>query len=62
VGETGSDEAAVLLVNAIVTLARSMDVLVIAQGVETEHQATLLRDNHDYGQGFYFGEPTQFED
>ena len=62
VGETGRDEAAVLLVNAIVTLARSMDVLVIAQGVETEHQATLLRDNHDYGQGYYFGEPTQFKD
>jgi len=62
VGEAGSDEAAVLLLNAIVTLARSMDVLVIAQGVETEHQATLLRDNHDYGQGYYFGEPTRFED
>ncbi len=59
VSETGNDEAAVLLVNSMVTLAHSMDVLVISQGVETAEQATLLRSNHDYGQGYYFGEPTQ---
>ena len=62
VSESGADEVAVAMITSIVTLARAMDVIVIAQGVETEHQATLLKDSHDYGQGFYFGEPSKLED
>jgi EAL domain-containing protein (putative c-di-GMP-specific phosphodiesterase class I)/GGDEF domain-containing protein len=44
-------------VQSIMTLARSMDVVVIAQGVETEEQAAGLAGKYDAGQGYYFGAP-----
>lgn len=51
-----SAEAPVL--KAVIALARSLDLTVVAEGVETEAQLRmLLRYGCDVGQGFYFGVP-----
>jgi EAL domain-containing protein (putative c-di-GMP-specific phosphodiesterase class I) len=46
------------LVAAIINLAHSMNLEVIAEGVETERQYQFLRDyNCDFAQGHLFGRP-----
>ncbi len=46
------------LVTAIVAMARSLDKVCVAEGVESAAQAEVLRDmGCDLGQGFYFGRP-----
>ena len=46
------------LVAAIVTIARQLDITVIAEGIETAEQAACLIDaGCDLLQGFYFGPP-----
>ena len=46
------------LVELILDIARYLKVPVVAEGVETEHQLTLLRDaGCDYVQGYYFSRP-----
>jgi diguanylate cyclase (GGDEF)-like protein len=53
---TDPDDAAI--VTAIVAMARSLNLRVTAEGVETEEQATFLRSlTCDKAQGFYFGRP-----
>jgi EAL domain-containing protein (putative c-di-GMP-specific phosphodiesterase class I) len=53
---TDPDDAAI--VTAIVAMARSLDLRVTAEGVETEEQATFLRSlTCDQAQGFHFGRP-----
>lgn len=48
------------IVQAIITLARSLDLKVTAEGVETAAQSALLQAwNCDRGQGFYFARPTE---
>lgn len=43
---------------AIITLAHACELKVIAEGIETENQALLLRQFQcDYGQGYLFGKP-----
>lgn len=52
----GPEELA--LVNAIITLAHAMKLRVVAEGVETEEQASLLRSlGCDEMQGFLFSKP-----
>ncbi|HYH42293.1 MAG TPA: EAL domain-containing protein, partial [Burkholderiales bacterium] len=49
------------IVSTIISLAHTLRLVVVAEGVETSAQANLLRDLHcDLGQGFFFsrGEPT----
>ena len=54
--ETDSNSGAV--VSTIVGLSRALGVHTIAEGVETEHQATLLRAaGCDVVQGYLFGKP-----
>lgn len=46
------------IAKAIVTLARTLDLRVIAEGIETERQAEVLRDlGCDCGQGYWFARP-----
>jgi EAL domain-containing protein (putative c-di-GMP-specific phosphodiesterase class I) len=51
-------EAATDMLASFVTLAHSLDVVVIAQQVETQQQFTVLSQARvDAGQGYYFGAP-----
>ena len=53
---TDSDDAAIT--DAIITLAHSLKLHVVAEGVETEQQLTHLREaDCDTAQGFLFSEP-----
>jgi diguanylate cyclase (GGDEF)-like protein/PAS domain S-box-containing protein len=46
------------IVQTIISLARSLDLSVVAEGVETEAQRAALDELHcDYGQGFLFAKP-----
>lgn len=46
------------IIRAIIALAHTLDMRVVAEGVETLEQAELLRkEGCDYMQGFLFGEP-----
>ena len=46
------------IVRAILTLAKNMNMDVIAEGIETAEQFALLRDmGCDCGQGYYFARP-----
>jgi len=57
-GATGTS-----IVEAIVALAGSLDMRVIAEGIEDRHQlAKLLRMGCDYGQGFCFAHPMSAEE
>ncbi|MDX8399532.1 MAG: EAL domain-containing protein, partial [Gallionellaceae bacterium] len=63
ISEEGNDAK---LVQTIIDLAKSMDMNIFAEGVETEEQRTFLKD-HDCNtyQGYLFGKPVsieQFED
>jgi diguanylate cyclase (GGDEF)-like protein/PAS domain S-box-containing protein len=55
-----SDEA---IVAAVIGVAHSLDMDVVAEGVEREEQAAFLRQHHcNAMQGFLFGEPMLIED
>ena len=50
---------ALMIIRAIVHLAKNLDLGLIAEGIETEQQATLLRElGCQYGQGFHLGRPS----
>lgn len=61
--EANSDDHA--LCEAIIVMAHKLGIKVIAEGVETEQQRTLLAEAEcDFGQGYYFSKPLpkeQFE-
>ncbi len=49
------------LVDTIITMAHGLDMEVVAEGIETEHQAQqLLNQGCDHAQGFYFSHPLSF--
>jgi diguanylate cyclase (GGDEF)-like protein/PAS domain S-box-containing protein len=61
----GATDEALEIVNTILALASSLDMEVVAEGVETEQQLELLRKMHcSYAQGYHLSrpiEPVQFE-
>lgn len=58
VTKLGDGKEAELIVNAIVELSVSLNVQTVAEGIETEQQAAILRSmNCAIGQGFLFGQP-----
>ncbi|WNG86662.1 EAL domain-containing protein [Mycobacterium sp. ITM-2016-00317] len=51
------------LLQAVASLADALGLPVVAEGVETEHQADVLREmGCDLAQGYYFGRPQTRED
>ena len=52
-----------LIVQSVIALAKSLDLKVLAEGVETREQEDVLREEGcDYVQGFYIGRPIKSED
>ena len=52
-----------ILAQAIISLAHSLNLRVVAEGVETEAQFRFLRAQHcDHVQGYYFGKPLPADD
>ena len=59
-GENATDTA---LVRMIIDLCHTLGVEIVAEGIETSDQATLLRDmGCDLGQGYYFARPLRAEE
>lgn len=59
---TGSAES-LAIINAVVAMAKSLDMSTTAEGVETAEEAELIRNlGCDKIQGFYFGRPMTAED
>ena len=54
----GTDPSALPIVQAIIAMGRSLNLVVTAEGVETEQQLRILRDQQcDEMQGFLLGRP-----
>lgn len=50
------------IVRAVLTLGKSLDIPVLAEGVETDHQLEILRvEGCDEAQGFFLGRPKPVE-
>ncbi len=48
----------IAIIRAVIALAHSLDLLVVAEGVETEQQMSILKsENCDEVQGYYFSKP-----
>lgn len=63
VRQIDKSEANTLIVDAIIQLAKRMELLVIAEGVEEERQARMLKDmNCDMIQGYYYAKPMPEEE
>ncbi len=58
VRDLGQDDNAAAIVKAVISLGHSLDMKVIAEGVESGKQLAFLQDNHCDGmQGFLFSRP-----
>ena len=63
VDEITSDENDISIATAVIQLAKSMQLKVIAEGVETIEQLEVLKNlGCDYGQGYYYARPMPAED
>lgn len=50
------------IINAVISLAHSLDLEIIAEGIELEEQADYLLDNScEYGQGYFYDRPMTAE-
>ena len=58
-----SDEDANSIVKSIITLAHTLNLSVIAEGIESAEQLAILYENNcDFAQGYYFSRPLTAED
>ncbi|MBT2659213.1 EAL domain-containing protein [Bacillus sp. ISL-18] len=58
-----TDESKIAIIQAIIKVAQSLKLKVIAEGVETNTQRDLLLTYQcDKGQGYFFSKPLEFED
>jgi EAL domain-containing protein (putative c-di-GMP-specific phosphodiesterase class I) len=61
--DLGADRCALSIVDAILSMGRSLDMDVIAEGIETEQQLAVLRGRHcSEVQGFLLGRPMPSDD
>ena len=57
-GDLGNDRRARAIIRAVLALARSLGIPVLAEGIETPQQLALLRsESCDEVQGFLLGRP-----
>jgi diguanylate cyclase (GGDEF)-like protein len=62
VDEVATDEAANVVVQAVIELAHKLNIVVVAEGVETEAQLDILRSaNCDEIQGYLLGRPEPYQ-
>ena len=60
--ELESDHRSLAVIRAILALAKSLGIPVLAEGIETVEQLSLLRDEScDEGQGYYLGRPAPMD-
>ena len=53
------DPESILVLESIIGLAQNLKLEIVAEGIETEHQLTILEQRGcDFIQGFYFAKPT----
>ena len=58
-----SDSKAISIVESVISMAHMIGMLVVTEGVETEHQRdSLIQLGDNYAQGFYFYEPMPVEE
>ena len=63
ISEIGRNRKDAAIVGAVIVLAGSLGMDVVAEGIETEEQADELRGmGADFGQGWYFGRPRELLD
>jgi diguanylate cyclase (GGDEF)-like protein/PAS domain S-box-containing protein len=63
VSEVGSDANVAAIARTVIVLARSLNLDVLAEGVETAEQAAWLkREGCDWAQGWFYGRPMPAED
>jgi diguanylate cyclase (GGDEF)-like protein/PAS domain S-box-containing protein len=56
----GQDSSKTKIITTIITLARTLGMLVVAEGVETREQANYLAAlGCDFGQGYYYSRPVE---
>ncbi|OKY25156.1 bifunctional diguanylate cyclase/phosphodiesterase [Thalassotalea sp. PP2-459] len=63
IAEIEHDERSKTIVNAIIVMAKSFGVNIVAEGIETEQQLSLLQNmGCEEAQGFYLAKPMPIED
>lgn len=56
--DINQDQGDMVLVKAVISMARALGLKVIAEGVESEQQLAFIQENDcHYAQGFYLGKP-----
>jgi diguanylate cyclase (GGDEF)-like protein len=63
ISEIGRNPKDSAIVGAVIVLAGSLGMEIVAEGIETQEQAEQLRAmGADYGQGWFFGRPRELRD
>jgi EAL domain-containing protein (putative c-di-GMP-specific phosphodiesterase class I) len=63
ISEIGRNHKDAAIVGAVIVLAGSLGMDIVAEGIETREQAEELRSmGADYGQGWFFGRPRELHD
>ena len=62
ISELSSNKTQQVIVQAIIDLAKALDLEIVAEGIETKQQYTILQEmGCSYGQGYWLGHPVSAE-